>query len=240
MQLRILDAVAVNPSVGFHGLKELTGMPKATLAKYLKQLADNGYILVKAPAKLGRGRKSSYMLTDKGAAFLKQHRAVLSLISSIAELVNVNVSGAAPVSTTFLLSDGGLQGLFLSLDKKLAERLFEELGGPEAVHMYRQAKTLPQDKAKVFERLAHTLSLAVVKAVNGGGPIIYAEGEAFGLPADLEKPLAEMLRTPHGLELLSMFTRGFSRLQNGNIQVLEALCSKLGKKDIQKLVGLFT
>jgi DNA-binding MarR family transcriptional regulator len=239
MQLRILDAIAKNPTVGFHGLKELTGLPKATLAKYLNRLVDDGFVTVKTPVKLGRGRKSVYMLTEKGGAFLKQRRAVLSLIANIAELVNVNVNSVAPVNTTFLLSEESLQGFFISFDKKLATKLFEKLGGLETVRVYKHAGTLPEDKVKVFMRLAHVFNLAVVKAINGGGPIIYADGEAFGLPADLEKPLAEMLRSPRGVELLSLLVKAYGKLQNGNVQDFTSLFAKLDKKDIQKLENLF-
>ncbi len=231
---RILDAIAKNPNLGFNELWLKTGLPKTTLAKTLNYLEPNGYISRRVPEKLGRGKKSSYKLEEKGLNFLREKKTVLSLIENINELCNLNINGT-PVNSTFLLSEERLLGAFISLDKKLADKLFEKLGGARTVCTYKRDKIIPEPALKVFTRLAQAFSLVIIKSVNSGGPIIYADGEAFNLPEFLEKPLAELLRSPRGVELLALTVKLYKNMSNNNLQKLSQLLSKLKAEDVEAL-----
>jgi len=217
LQLRILDAVAQDPTMGFFGLQRATSLPKATLAKYLKQLVTEGYITIKTPAKLGRGHKSIYELTNKGLAYLKRHKAVLSLLNNIASLVGTELE-VQNCSVTCFLTKEGLNGFFVKLNKALSQAIFEKVGGQEALEQYVREGALPKDAHTAMTALAHSFATVLLSAWSGNETFVVAKGQVFSLPINPEE-VVRGLDDPAYMEAFVLALKLASQLRKNNIRI---------------------
>lgn len=217
LQLRILDAVAQNPTVGFFGLKGATTLPKATLAKYLKQLVTEGYITIETPAKLGRGRKSVYQLTDKGLAYLRRHKAVLSLINDITTLVGAELE-AQNCSVTCFLTKEGLNGFFIKSNKALSQAIFEKVGGQEALEQYVREGVLPESAHAAMTALAHGFATILLSAWSENETFVVAGGQVFSLPINPQE-VAKGLDDPGYMQAFVLALKLIYEFKKNNIRV---------------------
>lgn len=203
--------------MGFFGLKKATSLPKATLAKYLKQLVADGYITTKTPAKLGRGHKSIYQLTDKGLAYLKRHKAVLSLLNDITTLVGTELE-VQSCSVTCFLTKEGLNGFFIKPKKALNQAIFEKVGGQEALEQYVREGALPEDAHTAMTALAHGFATVLLSAWSGNETFVVAKGQVFSIPVNPEE-VAKGLDDPAYMEAFVLALKLASQLRENNIRI---------------------
>jgi len=214
---RILDAVALDPTVGFFGLKKATSLPKATLAKYLKQLVTEGYITTKTPAKLGRGHKSVYQLTDKGLAYLKRHKAVLSFFNDITALAGAELE-AQNCSVTYFLAKEGLSGFFIKPNKALSQAIFEKVGGQEALEQFVREGVLSESAHAAMIALVHGFATVLLSVWSENETFVVAGGQVFSLPVNPEE-VAKGLDDPAYMEAFVLALKLTSQLRKNNIRI---------------------
>jgi len=217
LQLRVLDAIAQDPTMGFFGLKKATSLPKATLAKYLKQLVADGYITTKTPARLGRGHKSVYQLTDKGQAYLKHHKAVLSLLNNITALVGTELE-AQNCSVTCFLTKEGLNGFFVKPNKALSKAISEKIGGREALEQYVKEGVLPDSAHAAMTALAHGFATILLSTWSENETFVVAGGQVFSLPINPQE-VAQGLDDPGYMQAFVLALKLTSQLRKNNIHI---------------------
>ena len=217
VQLRILDAIAQDPTVGFFGLKRATSLPKATLAKYLKQLVTEGYITIKTPAKLGRGHKSVYELTDKGLAYLRRHKAILSLLNDITTLAGAELE-VQNCSVTCFLTKEGLSGFFIKPNKALSQALFEKMGGQQALEQYVREGVLPDSAHAAMATLAHGFATILLSTWSENETFVVAKGQVFSIPVNPEE-VAKGLDDPGYMQAFVLALKLINQLKKNNIRI---------------------
>lgn len=240
-KLRVLDLIARNPTYGFHDVVDHAKGAKGTLAKIIDNLAEEGYIVKERPEKLGRAHKTKYKLTHKGLKYLSEKKIVLSLIEDLIALASIPFKGATPVSVTFIMREKELPSILIRMQDKMAEKLFEALGGKQTVNYYKHTGEVPSEYLGMFSRLVQGVNAVLLGVLDKGlGPMIVSGcGEVIALPQHFDEPLNRLLQSPQGIEFLGFALKLYEKIEKKGAHSVTSLLEKLDSKTINELSEFF-